>query len=329
MNTASASKHPAKLCMIAGKGRSGSNRLLDIVDHSEFTACRSEANKISGGQLSMFGHQMFDHGMTDADVAALHKALIEAGSRRSERDRFNQSGKRFLTPIGKALLPLMAREKARRAMHSMGLMHNPSEWRLLQIALNKTPFLPVLKLNACPIWPEQIAKIEPGLRIVHNIRQPWNYLNGWYNRFIARQDAFYTSFTQNFADVPLILAYFGRSDSDRLSEPNLDNVVEVELWRWRYINERLMKADLQDGRYLRVTYEEIDADPLAATHRVFQFLDLAITPKVEAGVLRMENTLFASPHKKKLDRQVASRALETVLQNSDIEWAFENGIVAP
>ena len=325
----SKSLSPATLCMISGNGRSGSNRLLDILDLSEITACRNEPDEINGGRLSGFGFQLFNDQLQKPDIVELHRELIAAGYIRSDRDRFNRSEKQFLTPIGKSLLPVMARRKLRTLAHTTGLMRNPLEWKLPQVAINDNPILPIVKLNARPIWAEQVAKIEPGLRIVHNIRQPWKFLNSWYNRFILNQDTLAASFTEHFADVPLLLEYYGRNDSARLREGNLENIVEVELWRWRYVNERLMKFDTENARYLRVTYEDIDANPVSAAHQVYEFLDLDLSPKVEEDIANLKNTLFAKPHKNKLDTILVSKLMTSVLAESPLDQAFKGGLVMP
>ena len=330
MPAKASSKSPAAtLCMISGKGRSGSNRLLDILDLSEITACRNEPDEADGGWLSGFGFQLFDDQLQKPDVVELHRELIAAGHIRSDRDRFNRSEKQFLTPIGKSLLPVMARRKLRTLAHCAGLMRNPLEWKLPQAAINDNPILPILKLNARPIWAEQVAKIDPGLRVVHNIRQPWKYLNSWYNRFIANQDTLAASFTEHFADVPLLLEYYGRNDSARLREGNIENIVEVELWRWRYVNERLMKLDTENARYLMVTYEDIDAHPVSAAHQIYEFLDLDISPKVEEGIANLKNTLFAEPHKNNLDADLVSKLMTRVLAQSPLDQAFKDGLMMP
>ncbi len=45
--------------LISGKGRSGSNRLLDIFDASRETACRSEVNEIPGSAFHGIGGTLF------------------------------------------------------------------------------------------------------------------------------------------------------------------------------------------------------------------------------------------------------------------------------
>ncbi|MEM0945906.1 MAG: hypothetical protein AAGK37_00760 [Pseudomonadota bacterium] len=318
---------PATLCMISGCGRSGSNRLLDILDFSAMTACRNEPDEIRGGRLNQIGYQLFDTGLGAPEVKTLHRALIEAGTVRSERDRFDHTNKQFLTSAGKALIPVMAVGRVRKLAHAVGIMNSPAEWNLPGFSLNDAPFLPVLKLNSRPIWAEQAAKAEPNLRLVHNIRQPWDYLNSWFNRFILRNDNVAGSFTEHFGDVPRVLEFFGRDDADRLGDPSIQNIVEVELWRWRYTNERLMRLGSEHVRYLRVTYGEVDEDVLATARSLYEFLGLPITPNIETGIASMRNKIFPNPHKRRLEDDVVRAAMDIALADCPLETVFPNGFL--
>jgi len=302
--------------------------MLDIIDFSESTACRNEPNEVEGSWLSGFGYELLDEGLDSFKVAELHGKVLNSGYIRSDRDRFRTS-KKFLTPLGKAYLPIISRRKVRKSLSYVGSMRNPHEWKLPRLAMNAKPFLPVLKLNSCPIWAEKLVQLDPNVLILHNIRQPYAYLNSWYNRFIHKQKTASKSFIENFSDVPCLLQYFGRSDSARLSEVNLENIVEVELWRWRYVNERIANIEDSTDQYLRVNYEEVDAGPVCAAHKVYNFLGIDFSESIINQIEVQKNVLFPKRHGFELDPHLIIKLMGRVLEDSPLDQAFEGGFVRP
>ena len=90
-----------------------------------------------------------------------------------------------------------------------------------------------------------------------------------------------------------------------------------------------MKLDTENARYLMVTYEDIDANPVSAAHQIYEFLDLDISPKVEEGIANLKNTLFAEPHKNNLDADLVSKLMTRVLAQSPLDQAFKDGLMMP
>jgi len=307
--------------LVSGSGRSGSNRVLDIFDQSSRTACRNEANEVPGGEFHAIGGLFFEDNLTESDYSALTAALRRAGLRRSSRDRLDQYRKDYLNPISRPFLRAMSKTRLRRVFVTLGVMANENEWALPASVLNRDrldDIRPVIKLLGCQTWAEVLINRDKNCQIVHNLRGPLPFLQSWFNRFILKSESQYASFTQHFDDVPRILRFFGRDDAERLREPRVENLIEVEIWRWRYINERLLALSSHPGQYMLVTYNEVDRDPVSVAERLYDFAGLPMDEEAAVGIQNMRNTLFAKPHETNLDTDVSVRLIDEVLKDSPL-----------
>ncbi|WP_308917701.1 sulfotransferase [Jannaschia sp. LMIT008] len=308
--------------LISGNGRSGSNRLLDMFDESDRTVCRSEVNAIGAGDFVGIGGTLFADDAPPDLSDRLRRAIARARRRRSERDHFDKLGKAFFRPAARAAVPLMARSRARRLAVRAGVMRDAAEWTLPPATFDRAALdaaTLVLKINAAPVWARALLCDHPGARVVHNIREPRGYLASWYNRFL-KGGAQTADFRSNFADVPRILSHFGRpaAAADDLREPTLPNMVEVEVWRWRHINELHQTLPGGPDRVCRIGYGTIDADPRAAARMLYGFAGLPLGPATEEAIAGMRNTLFAKKHADALDPAIVDAALRRVLSDSPL-----------
>lgn len=306
--------------LISGKGRSGSNRLLDILDVSRHTVCRSEVNEISGSAFFGIGGTLFPDDLQAAQAAMLRKAIAGAVERRSERDRLSQTDKGYFKGLSGPVLWGLGKARVRRVLSAARLVDGSQEWRLPAPILDRAALSEacvVLKLNSCPAWATALSEADDSCNILHNLRDPFEYLQSWYNRFIAKGVGA-RSFQENFDDVPRLLAHFGRKDVVRLKEPIEANIVEVELWRWRYINETLRALKAHTGQYLLVKYADIETDPVGSARRMFDFAKLPFEAREEARVRALRNDLFAPPHATRLDSEMCQRLIASVLEDSPL-----------
>lgn len=311
--------------LISGKGRSGSNRLLDILDTSRRTVCRSEPNEIKASMFSGIGGELFVEDFGPDALNSLETALAGAATRRSARDRVNQTDKAYLTALGRAALPSLGKARFRRALTAMKILESEGEWRLPAAFMRRersSDVLPVLKLNSTPAWAVALAKADERALILHNIRDPFDYLQSWYNRFIISKSGT-KSFEKNFQDVPKLLAFFDRTGAERLREPTDANLIEVELWRWRYINEVLLSLRDRRDQYLIMTYSEIEADLLGAARRVFAFAGLPFDHAEEVRIGNLSNVLFQVPHRAQLDPVSCRATMAKVLEDSPLKTLFD------
>ncbi len=215
----------------------------------------------------------------------------------------------------------MSRARLRRALRAIRLVRHENEWRFPAICIKEAELAaarPVLKLNSCPAWTAALARADENCLIVHNMRDPIDYLQSWYNRLILAR-AGTSCFEANFGDVPRILGHFGRDDAERLRNPSQENLVEVELWRWRYINESIADLASLPGQYFRVTYDRLESDIEGVVHRLYAFAGLALDDRTLSRILGLKNELFREPHREKLDRNLCDRLAARVLEGSPLE----------
>ncbi|MEM6388206.1 MAG: sulfotransferase [Pseudomonadota bacterium] len=307
--------------ILSGQGRSGSNRLLDVLDASRHTACRNEVKLIAASQFHSIGAALFAQDLDEARRARLHAVIADAPYRRSQRDRLSQTDKAYLTGLGRAAQAAFEKKRLRKMLAGVGLLEGHGEWRIPRLmaapdAIARAHL--VLKFNSCPAWTEALALADKHCRVVHNIREPRGFLKSWYNRFILSGIGA-ASFEKHFDDVPRILAHFGRDDAERLRAASEENLVEVELWRWRYINERLMALEAHPGQYMRVTYDEIQADTVEVARKIFAFSELPFEQAEQDRAGALKNVLFQKPHTAQIDAALCDRLVDKVLEDSPLK----------
>lgn len=309
--------------IISGNGRSGSNRLLDMLDHSPMTACRNEMNGVIGGDFyePEIGAKLFRDDLTPEREKKLSYAVSRAKMRRSDADRPPQVPKHHFRPkwLAEKIHWATSKDKLRHVMGKTPLLDNAFEWNLSGLytdleTLEQATL--VLKLNGGPSWTLFLHESDPNARIIHNVRDPRAYLKSWYNRFAVEMDK--DHFEHHFPDVPRILTYFGRDDAERLRDFSKDSLMEIELWRWRYTNETLYTALSESDRAMTITYGDIDADAAAAAQKVYDFAGLEFNDQVATLVQSMRNTLFAKKHEIALEDQKLDDLVDNVLEGSPL-----------
>ncbi len=307
--------------IVSGNGRSGSNRLLDILDQSPLTVCRNEINEVPSGDFSGIGGRLFAEDFTIAQRQKLALATDRARYRRSYKDRPTPVSKVYNDPdwLSDSLQWALSKNMLRQAMASTGLLRNKHEWDVPPFCTNKNVLANsplVLKLLASPAWTIHWHNSCPRTRILHNIRNPWDYLNSWFNRFVQSVNT--DHFEQKFPDVPRILTHFGHDNAERLKDFSTESLVEIETWRWRYINEALHIGLAGSDRTMTVTYNSVNTDPVAAAERIFTFVGLPLDDQIAEKVSGMPNTLFRKKHSSKLDPAMVDPIIEKVLGDSPL-----------
>lgn len=301
--------------VIAGHGRSGSNRLLDAFDCHPLTFCRNEPNEASGSafeDLQSFG---FFPEQSDAQfVEKWRYAVSRAGREISFRDRINTAGKSYARPLARRLYArnVLARRRVRKTAALIAPFLAQETWPACPYyadpkALAKT--LPVFKLLLKPGWILDSFPKEPGMRVILNIRSPRSFLQSWRHRY-ARREGLENVFERNLQTLDQILNYFGRP-KHRLQTFSEEALYETELWRWRYMNESLFR-DLGDSeRFTIALYEAFEDDPIGETARLYDFAGLEFDSEIKAKAGSLQNTLFikrpkpAAEEKSSLDAIIA------------------------
>ncbi|WP_339947428.1 hypothetical protein [uncultured Albimonas sp.] len=315
---------PRPYVVIAGSGRSGTNRLLDAFDLHPVTVCRSEPEEMIGGDFEALpGAHPPEPPLGEDFEARWARAVARARRRQSDRDRIDALDKTYYAgrPLARPVLKLLARRRLRQDLLGRlapGL--RGQEWDRPMLCTNADALdaaLLVLKIRPSS-WLLRTHFGDPDQIVVHQIREPRAFLNSWHNRWVARDGGgAETVYRATLRVLPAILADFGEDPArfDRYSEETL---IESELWLWRHLNETLHLALRDSPRYRLVTYEAFDRDPAAETAEVLKLCGLDAPTSVLERVGAMQNTLFGARHGATLDPALCERAMARVLEGSPL-----------
>jgi hypothetical protein len=308
--------------VIAGSGRSGTNRLLDAFELHPETVCRSEPEEMIGGDFEILpgAHRPEDPLGDDFD-ARWAQAVGRARRRQSARDRIDALHKSYYPnrPLAHPVQKLLARRRVRRDMLGKvfpGL--RGMEWDRPMFCTDAAALdasLLVLKVRP-PAWLLRTHAGDLDQIVIHQIRDPRAFLNSWYNRWVEqRGGGAERVYRANMTVLPDMLADFGES-ADRFAEYSEQNLIESQVWLWRHLNEMLHAGLKASPRYRMVNYDAFGRDPRGAIHDLFTLSgrDAPETALNEAE--RMENTLFHKGHGRKLDPDLCERALARALEGS-------------
>lgn len=317
---------PSQYLIIAGHGRSGSNRLLDAFDcHSE-TFCRNEPNRPDGSPFLELPDGFFS-GQQDGFAERWMETIDQASRQISVRDRLTAEDKSFVrSQLRKAFArQVFLRLKPRRLVSALA----PS---LRTQTSPAVPFYaepgsldsvyPVFKILLTSGWIADAFHQDQRMKVILNIRAPKPFLRSWKHRY-ADPTGVERVFQENLESLPRILDHFGAS-AKMPAAFNERALYESELWRWRYVNELLLERLSGQARFTTVTYEDFEASPAAESARLYQFAGLEIDDKTRRKIEAMENTLFKPrPAKAHEDDGLLEDVIENVLPGSSVNafWA--------
>ena len=293
---------------IGGFGRSGSNFILKMFDAHEMTHCRNEPNDLEQGALSdLWAFFPEDLIREFADLWPI--ALDRVATTVSARDDLPAQNKLFLK---KGIVSRLASwlQSKRRGRKLLGL---EEEWPC-PAAIYDTDLqakaLPVLKIMLDSGGLRKAHDIMPGQHVVHLIRRPDGFLNSWLNRYVLDAgEGHHKVWSENQASLTRILAYFDE-DPTRCSQYSSAALIESELWRWRYLNESLLKLS-PSSRYKLVTYEAAKAAPLKIAQDLYDFAGLDFGSQHQQRIAAIKNRRFAAPH----TEAFATKDIDTVMEN--------------
>jgi len=326
--------------LIAGHGRSGSNRVLDVLDCHPVTFCRNEPNEITGNSLLFsLPDGFFPDTLPTGFPALWDAARAEAMTRLSERDRFDRAPKLW-TQKGPQHDLIGAILKRRRARQLAGIVRPDlahADYSMPPgfadpVKLHRDA-LQVMKILLMPAWTIAAHDHDRGTRIIHNIRQPEAFLRSWYTRYVSTRDP-ESVYADNLPYLTRILPVFDQKPRRNISY-SAEKLFESELWRWRYVNESLFNALSGSKRYLISPYEAFDHDPDDAALAIFSFAGLVADDQTLARVRRLKNIF--STHGKSgktspslpVTQRFLTRLIETVLEGSPLLELDETKVMSP
>jgi hypothetical protein len=275
--------------LVSGHGRSGTNWLLELLDLSPQTFCRSEPRGIETSPLRRFAHDRF---VKRADQSALDAAWDEAvrwtASHMGERDRVITMPKDHIRPISRrlGLYRAVRGPRYRRALSLFLPSLRGGEWRPPAFLFDHAKLreaLPVLKLVSSPGWTDWVLRRRPHARVFHIVRHPGGYLHSWRNRYRSKQDESVIQ-RMNRARLEDIAREQPRW-GERFGDVAAMTTVESELWFWCYASETIDEAGEAQPAYDRIIYEELAANPVPIVRRCYEMCGLDWSPRVAEAVI--------------------------------------------
>ncbi len=318
--TPAQSAHP--YIIIAGHGRSGSNRLLDAFDCHPQTLCRNEPNETRGSVFNELPPGFFPAGENPGFIDRWRKIIAIAATEISERDRIGERAKDYIASPANRLFArrVLARRRIRGVLGSVWPNLRGEQWSAAPYLANHDRLagaLPVFKMLLCQGWLIDAFEREPEMRVIHNIRAPKPFLISWRRRYVEPTGP-QKVFEDNLRELQHILDYFGRKSlgTEDFSEEAL---FETELWRWRFVNEALHRACNGKPRYAWVTYDAFEKNPVGEAERLYAFAGLDLNDAVRAEIATLENKLFRpQPATAKDEFDFLDDIIEDVLDGSDL-----------
>ena len=263
--------------IIAGHGRSGSNRLLDAFDCHPRTLCRNEPNETKGSVFSELPPGFFPAGENPDFIDRWRGVIAKAALEISERDRIGERSKAYIaSPAHKLFAQIvLARRRVRGALGAVIPDLRGEQWPAAPFIANRDRLanaFPVFKMLLCQGWIMDAFEREPELRVIHNIRAPKPFLISWRRRYVKPTGPEQV-FQDNLQDLDQILGFFGRKSlrSEGFSEASL---FESELWRWRFVNEVALPAPATASRDIRLgpPMTRFEKDPVGEAERLYSIL---------------------------------------------------------
>ncbi|MEO1613089.1 MAG: hypothetical protein AAFU55_12165, partial [Pseudomonadota bacterium] len=250
--------------IVTAQGRSGSNMLLDVLNESPHTICRNEPDALIGSPLKTLPDGFFDEDFGPDFPEALEAALADALLRDGVRDNFSVAGKTwFRSPLRAAIgQEALRNRRLRRVLGAVFGEYRNEEWRRPDFYQDRSALeraLPVYKILLVSGWLTRSHSAHSGQKVLHIVREPLSFLHSWRNRYVAVHTSGEEEvYAANMKTTQRILDHFDAKSNcgDGFSEENL---IETELWRWRYMNEVLLAALGSSDRYKILRFEDVRA----------------------------------------------------------------------
>jgi LPS sulfotransferase NodH len=270
--------------IITGNGRSGTNWLENILDASPLTHCRSEPYGIPSSPFNKLP-QIWQSGAESRDMERQWDEIV-AWSRAhiGERDHGFKHRKWYCHAFAQRtnIAMLMAHGKTRRILGLIQPSLTGGEWPLPWWVGNKDRLreaYAIFKIDVDRMMLEWLLERRSQVRTLHIVRHPCGRLNSWLNRFLISRDE-----AQILADRKARLSRIATAEpawKARFGGIDDLNLVEAEVWFWRYVNESVYETGVGNPNYLRIVYEELAADPLPSARRVYEFCGLPWSAQVQ------------------------------------------------
>lgn len=271
--------------LLVGAGKSGTKRVMRILNASERTYCRCEPNAIPGSPYGVLP----DRETLPVDDGAMERSWDElmrwTATSMGERDPMPWPRKRYERPASRVLplFGLLRRRRLRRALGAAAPAWAGPQWPTPSLLARREDLLAaplVIKTGPAPAWADWVLRRRSAARVLHVVRHPAGFLNSYRARWLA------------VSDVQAV-AVANRRRLERIGEQSRDwrrvfgptqamSAEEAELWYWRYSVEMTHRAGEGSDRYLLVRDEDVAADASTAAGRILGFCSLPRDGGVDA-----------------------------------------------
>ncbi len=318
------SRRLSRYVVIAGRGRSGTNFLLSLLNLSPLTHTRNEPHELMGSALSRLPKPWFVRDAQTMDENWDH-AVTRTVYSMGARDHLARGPKEFLRPIPRMLgLYRMVDGPRSRALLSLMLPSlRGEEWlmpRWLGDYEKLSRALPVLKLGPTPGWMVWLLKHRPEARVIHIARHPGGFLNSWRNRWLLLNDRQEVR-RRNQIRLRAIAEVFP-DWAERFGDIDAMSAEEAELWYWTYTNEVIHNAGRGNPNYTLVIYERLAANAVEIARQLYHFCELPWTREIERQVQAesADSLSISNSWQEKLPREQIELVNRMLAQSTINEW---------
>jgi hypothetical protein len=274
--------------VVHGYGKSGTKRLLRIIDLSSRTHCRNEAPAVDGSPMqeltappgwwiALPDHQkLLDAKWDDA----VRWCALRVGN----RDRRAPVRKDHHHPLAwhLGLTRLLASRKIRRVARVIMPSWGPSEWLLPRCVSDRTTLsraVPVFKINAAPGFATWVLHNRPSNKVVHIVRHPGAVMHSWSVRLLAHTG--YDTVRGDNLERLRTISGLAPSWAERFGDIESMSAEEAEMWFWLYCTETTHHAGSGMDGYELVLDEHVVQDPTSEAQRLFHAIGLPWNRLVE------------------------------------------------
>ena len=307
---------------ITGRGRSGSNLMLGILQCHTGVFSRNEPNELPGSVMAALPDGFYPDPLPEGFAVAWHDALERAAARKGLRDGKGPPERDWYRSPRHGWISerLGQSHRLRRMLGRLRPSAGGPEWCLSRRLVDPEALarsLPVYKILRQPRWLLETHDRDAGQRVILVVRPPMAFLQSWNGRYVnVVPQGPEGVFADNMATVEPILAYFGRSfiSGRAFSTAAL---WESELWRWRYVNEVLHTGLQGSDRYQLVSYGEMTADRCGTARRIYDWLGLELDAACARRLERLGN-IFSERRLDSFDSGLAQDLIDGVLEGSTL-----------
>jgi hypothetical protein len=301
--------------VIFSSGRSGSNRLLDILDQHEWTNCRNEINA-DDPQFATLTNWDTSSASTEEIRARWEGSVRRAAVRKGRRDRYELSHKSYLRPLlSRPWVEIYRRPSIRRPLFDQSF-----DWQIPKVIFRRgveDKIVPVLKISRPPELFVATHRADPSQIMLHNLRDPGAMIRSWYNRFVVPRHGS----PEAIFETVRTKANRGRAEAGLppLTDAySLRALLVAELWLWRLNNEPLVSEIGTSPRYLRITYDETSRSPVEVARKAYTHAGLDFSSTHGERVTSLKNELFSKPHSESLDSALVEDSVAEALDGSSL-----------